>query len=486
MHTNDELEKEIIPTTSFTNPSGEEIVSDENQDNENINQTEEFKITINDIGKNDISINSEVGLINVTLKDNYIQNIDYQTPIVNGTLGSASISANIKKEEDKYDYNLQANYTKDNFNANINSSKDTYSLDGSYSTENESGFSSSISLHKDNNEQYISLNASKAFNPNNINNTNDTYKTRKEELLTSEKTVSFESKVGYNDGFYNNNSLMVKINENVLNSSYNTSKTTETIAFGIDLKKTKIDYSRETSKEEVNKTVTDKISADLKTQKNQYNINLSNVKTTVCDEEQSKTSSTNFVIGTSIGLNRNEYGEFSSGLSGSASNSISIKDGKVNEYSIEANGAYNYYGDEHGSSSDYLISTSCKYSKDENNKRFSSDIFSAIRMNNCRTILEPSVSYETTRGDESSEKTVTTRLGVYQQVGKEFGRASIFTKVYGGKKFSKECGTTNKNLFGGIAFGGDCRISKNITVTAKSTYDSKEKFSGEIGGRIAF
>ena len=70
MHTNDELEKEIITTTSFTNPSGEEIVSDENQDNENINQTEEFKITINVIGKNDISIYSKVGLINVTLKDN--------------------------------------------------------------------------------------------------------------------------------------------------------------------------------------------------------------------------------------------------------------------------------------------------------------------------------------------------------------------------------------------------------------------------------
>ena len=70
-----------------------------------------------------------------------------------------------------------------------------------------------------------------------------------------------------------------------------------------------------------------------------------------------------------VSLNRNEYGEFSSGLSGSASNSISIKDGKVNEYSIEANGAYNYYGEEHGSSSDYLISTSCKYSKDENNNR---------------------------------------------------------------------------------------------------------------------
>ena len=467
MHTNDELEKEIIPTTSFTNPSGEEIVSDEIQDNENINQSEESKITINDIGKNHISLNSEVGLFNATVKDNSIQNINYQTPIANGTLGSASLSANIEKEEDKYNYNLQANYTKDNFNANINYSKDAYSLDSSYSAENETGFSSSVNLHKDNNEQYISLSATKAFNPNNINNTNDTYKTRKEELLTSEKTVSFESKIGYNDGFYNNNSLMVKINENVLN-------------------KTKIDYSRETSKEEVNKTVTDKISADLKTEKNQYNINLSNVKTTVCDEEQSKTSSTNFVIGTSIGLNRNEYGEFSSGLSGSASNSISIKDGKVNEYSIEANGAYNYYGEEHGSSSDYLISTSCKYSKDENNRRFSTDIFSALRMNNCRTILEPSVSYETTRGDESSEKTVTTRLGVYQQVGKEFGQASIFTKVYGGKKFSKECGTTNKNLFGGIAFGGDCRISKNITVTAKSTYDSKEKFSGEIGGRIAF
>ena len=467
MHTNDELEKEIIPTTSFTNPSGEEIVSDEIQDNENINQSEESKITINDIGKNHISLNSEVGLFNATVKDNSIQNINYQTPIANGTLGSASLSANIEKEEDKYNYNLQANYTKDNFNANINYSKDAYSLDSSYSAENETGFSSSVNLHKDNNEQYISLSATKAFNPNNINNTNDTYKTRKEELLTSEKTVSFESKIGYNDGFYNNNSLMVKINE-------------------IDLKKTKIDYSRETSKEEVNKTVTDKISADLKTEKNQYNINLSNVKTTVCDEEQSKTSSTNFVIGTSIGLNRNEYGEFSSGLSGSASNSISIKDGKVNEYSIEANGAYNYYGEEHGSSSDYLISTSCKYSKDENNRRFSTDIFSALRMNNCRTILEPSVSYETTRGDESSEKTVTTRLGVYQQVGKEFGQASIFTKVYGGKKFSKECGTTNKNLFGGIAFGGDCRISKNITVTAKSTYDSKEKFSGEIGGRIAF
>ena len=197
------------------------------------------KITINDIGKNHISLNSEVGLFNATVKDNSIQNINYQTPIANGTLGSASLSANIEKEEDKYNYNLQANYTKDNFNANINYSKDAYSLDSSYSAENETGFSSSINLHKDNNEQYISLSASKAFNPNNINNTNDTYKTRKEELLTSEKTVSFESKIGYNDGFYNNNSLMVKINENVLNSSYNTSKTTETIAFGIDLKKFK-------------------------------------------------------------------------------------------------------------------------------------------------------------------------------------------------------------------------------------------------------
>lgn len=483
MRTNNELETKILPTTPLMNSSEEEIAPNEIQNNGNINQ-EEAKITINDIGNNDISLNSEVGFFNAVIKDNSIQNINYQTPTAKGTLGSTFVSANIEKEEDKYNYNLQANYTKDNFNANINYSKDSYSLDSSYSVENETGFSSSVNLHKDNNEQYISLSTSKAFNPNNINNTNDAYKTRKEELLTSEKTVSFESKVGYNDGFYNNNSLMVKVNDNVINSSYNISKTAETLAFGVDLKKTRIDYSHETSKEDVNKTVTDKISADLKTKKNQYNINLSNVKTTVSGEEKNQTN--NFVIGSSVSLNRNEYGEFASGLSGSASNSISIKDGKVNEYSIEANGAYNYYGEEHGSSSDYLISTSCKYSKDENNKIFSTDIFSALRMNNCRTILEPSVSYEKTSGNESSEKTVTTRLGAYQQVGKEFGQASIFTKVYGGKKFSKECGTTNKNLFGGIVFGGDCRIAKNITVTAKSTYDSKEKFSGEIGGRIAF
>lgn len=486
MRADNELENEIITTTSDANTSEEEPASNEAIENKNINKIEDFKISINDIGKKDISLNSEIGLFSATLKDNFIQNINYQTPTTKGTLGAASISANIEKDENKYNYNLQANYTKENFNTNINYSNEAYSLDSCYSTENEAGFSSSVNLHKDNNEQYISLNTSKAFNPNNINNTNDTYKARKEELLTSEKTVSFETKVGYNDGFYNNNSLMVKINENVLNSSFNTNKSGETFTLGADLKKTKIDYSHETSKDENNKTIIDKITAALKTQKNQYNINLSNVKTSVSDDERDNTNNSNFVIGSTISLNRNEYGEFASGLSGSTSNSISIKNGKVKEYSIEANGAYNFYGAEHENVNDCLISASCKYTKDENNKTFSTDIFSAIRKNNCRTILEPSVSYETTKGNESSEKTVTARVGAYQQIGKEFGQASIFTKVYGGKKFSEEAGTTNKNLFGGIVFGGDCRISKNITVTTKSTYDSKEKFSGEIGGRIAF
>ena len=56
----------------------------------------------------------------------------------------------------------------------------------------------------------------------------------------------------------------------------------------------------------------------------------------------------------------------------------------------------------------------------------------------------------------------------------------------GAKNFQDNNGSTSSSWFGSVVVGGEGRISNRITLTGKTTYDSKDKFSGEIGARIMF
>ena len=431
------------------------------------NDEQQGIITIEDIGKVEYSVHSPLGNVSTTTKDGQLRNLSYQSATLSGDLGSISVSTNVERTDD---------------------SNNTYQIDGTYNIETSNGFNGTLQLHKDNSDQSISFSGNKAFNPNNINNTNDTYKVRKEELLSSDSQVSFEQKVGYNNdsGLYSNTSLMYKVKDNVFNSTFNASENGNSVTLGADLQKVKVDYSHTRTTEEDVKTITDNVTANLKTKNNQYNFNLANVNTTTNNESKTQSTDNSLVIGGSASLNRNEYGEFQSGLSGMASSSISISNGKVNGYSIEANGAFNHYGNEHDSTTDYLLSSTCSFAKQDNQTTVGADISSAIRINNCRTIFEPSLQYQMSNSDDTKQQSIVSKVGIYQQVGKQFGQASVFTVVRGGKEFMTTPDMKSSSWIGSITMGGDYRIAKNITITGRSTYDSKDKWSGEIGGRISF
>ena len=279
---------------------------------------------------------------------------------------------------------------------------------------------------------------------------------------------------------------MFKLSKNnILNTSYNIGETNSSVSFGADLKKLKIDYLHEKTSEDNKQAVSDKLSTDLKTQKNQFNFNLSNVTTTTTGEE-GNTRDNSLIFGSSVSLNRNEYKDFAPGLSGEFTNSLSLQNGKINGYSFKADGAYNRYNVGYNHDIDYLLSASVGYSNNENQSTLETNLASALRFNNCRTIFEPSVAYTLTNFNGTEQQALVGKLGIFQQVGKNFGDASVYTSFRGGKEFQDNNGSISSNWFGSIVVGGEGRISNKVTLTGKSTYDSKDKFSGEIGARIMF
>ena len=473
--------------------------------------TKDITISAADIGKVDGASSTQIGTFNTTIQDGQLKTFGYKSKTVKGVGISADVTNNDKNQ---LNYQLQANYSGNNLNMSATYSPESYSVDGnynfttgngangsvslhkddnsyqadgSYNFKTDGGFEGSVNVHKDNNNQYISFSGNKAFNPNNVNNSSDTYKVRKEELLSSDSQVSFESKVGYNEGFYNNNSLMLKLpNNNILNTSYNIGEINSSISFGADLQDLKIDYSHDKTSKDNTQAVSDKLNTDLKTQKNQFNFNLSNVTTTTTGEDETITRDNSLIFGSSVSLNRNEYGDFAPGLSGEFTNSLSLQNGKISGYSFKADGAYNRYNVGSNHDTDYLLSGSVSYSNNDNQSTLETNLASALRFNNCRTIFEPSVAYTLTNFNGTEQQALVGKLGIFQQVGKNFGDASVYTSFRGGKEFQDNNGSISSNWFGSIVVGGEGRISNKVTLTGKSTYDSKDKFSGEIGARIMF
>ena len=484
--TNEE-QKENTPTVETLNPEvNNEQLADAPATTSHNQQQEPIKIQVEDIGKIENTLTSSIGQLHATSQDGVVKSLDWQSPTLKSSIsGDLNLNANVQNNENSLEYNLQADYSKDSFNINTNYSSEGYQVDSNYTIETENDLSVKINVHKDNNDEYISLSGNKTLNPNNINNTNDTYKERREDLLSSNKQFSFESKVGYNESFYTNNSLMMKFNDkNIVNASCYTSEKTKSLDLGVDLNKLKLDYSHNKTNDEESKKIIDRFDANLKTKKHLYNLEISNTNTNPNSEEN---SSNTLSIGSTTSLNRNEYGEFSSGLSGAITNSVSIANGKINGFSVHTDGAYNHYGQEHNSTTDYLIGISGAYTKENTESTVDVSTFNALRINNCRTIFEQNLNFTSTKTEETKESLLLGKLGVYQQVGKEFGQASIFTAFSGGKAFKTNADNIKtSNWIGTVAFGGDCKVSKNISISGKTTYDTRDKFSGEISGRISF
>lgn len=117
-------------------------------------------------------------------------------------------------------------------------------------------------------------------------------------------------------------------------------------------------------------------------------------------------------------LNRTEYGEFNSGLNGEIKTAISFGNGKFSGYNIGLDGAYNYYGEEHDSTTDYLLRANVSFGKNNGTKLFSSELSGAYRINNCNTIFEPSIKYSTNHSDAAKNEELVGQIGVFQNVGK--------------------------------------------------------------------
>lgn len=239
----DKKETETVLENTETVPKSpaEEIMpKDEPKEAEN----EVCSISIDDVGKAECSAQNPIGNISATTKDGQLCDLSYNSNTIEGDFGSLNFSANIDPLNQSSRYNVSTDYTKRDFKLTAGFSQNkSYYVDGTYQVKSNNGFNGTLSLHKDNDDQFVSFSGCKAFNPDNINDTNDTYKSRKEELLSSDRQFSFEQKTGYkrDTGLYHDSSLMYKINnDNVLNSNFSVNSYGNSVTFGADLKKGKV------------------------------------------------------------------------------------------------------------------------------------------------------------------------------------------------------------------------------------------------------
>lgn len=441
---------------------------------------------------------SENGIINRSY------NIGFNENIKNVTL-----SANLTENDGKFSHseNLNYNLSTDNFgvNANLNNTDGqvTYSADANWQDEFNNGLSANASVHSDNNNSSVTVEVKKRLiNPNNIANIKNQDQERKEELIETGDRFSLQTKVGKSKdkGFYTNNSLMYRIdNDNFLQTDFNQNQNnSRQISATTDLKHFKLSYANEISRENVaneemqtvtkTNTQVNKVDLNVKGTKNQYTANLTHVKTEVENKpcknpaEVTNETTTNLSLETGAILNRTEYGEFNSGLNGEIKTAISFGNGKFSGYNIGLDGAYNYYGEEHDSTTDYLLRANVSFGKNNGTKLFSSELSGAYRINNCNTIFEPSIKYSTNHSDATKNDEIVGQIGVFQNVGKKFNDAVIYTTLEAGKKWENTKGFSYFNW----NVGSKVKLSKKFTLNSNINLGTRRNFGGEIGGNISF
>ena len=389
----------------------------------------------------------------------------------NGTFDSGvSVNATIGQENGEFTYNGDVGYShefkgKTTLDANLTTNKDDTS---------------------------IRLGVKKPLlNPDNPMGVENQDKERKEELVETGERFNLQSKIGYSDeqgGIYTENSLMYRVDDNnFLNTSYSQNDNTRIITTSADLKHVNLSYSNTKGKEEITTTTTNSLNSTLKGGKNQYNLGLNAVKTKIGESEENPTTtvSKNLTITTGATFNRTEYGEFQDGLNGAISTDVSFENGNFSGYNVTFDGAYNKYGTDK-SGKDFLLQSKVDFGKDDSTKRFATTLLSAYRINNCNTIFESGMGYSTNYTADEKTKQFSFNGGVYQQVGKNFGDATVFAKGKVGKVWTKTTDGTKSHPFGELQVGTSVKATPKLAIDTSVTYGSGGKIGGEIGARYTF
>ena len=389
----------------------------------------------------------------------------------NGTFDSGvSVNATIGQENGEFTYNGDVGYShefkgKTTLDANLTTNKDDTS---------------------------IRLGVKKPLlNPDNPMGVENQDKERKEELVETGEKFNFQSKLGYSEeqgGIYTENSLMYRVDDNnFLNTSYSQNDNTRIITTSADLKHVNLSYSNTKGKEEITTTTTNSLNSTLKSGKNQYNLGLNAVKTKIGESEENPTTtvSKNLTITTGATFNRTEYGEFQDGLNGAISTDVSFENGNFSGYNVTFDGAYNKYGTDK-SGKDFLLQSKVDFGKDDSTKRFATTLLSAYRINNCNTIFESGTGYSTNYSSDARTKQFSFNGGVYQQVGKNFGDATVFAKGKVGKVWTKTTDGTKSHPFGELQVGTRVKATPKLALDTSVTYGSGGKIGGEIGARYTF
>lgn len=388
---------------------------------------------------------------------------------INQTIKNLTLSANLTNQDSQISHTEKIEYSKQ-FNKGI-----------AANTE--------LQLNKD--ESYIKLGVKQnLFNPDNIENTVNQDKIRKEELIENADRFSIQTKLGYSkekEEIYSQNSLMYRIdNSNFVKTEYNHSESNSEILTSLDLKKFKVDYNNTKSKVEITETTKNSLNTQIKGKKNQYNIGFdsSKIETTGENAELSH----RFDVNAGAKFNRTEYGEFNSGFNAELKSSVSFGDsGKLSGYNAQADLAYNWYGEEHqNSTTDYMVRSNVTLSKFEDNKVIESSIFGAYRTNNCRTIIEPGIIFSSEKSNDCTQKELKASLGFYQQVGKNFDDAVVYSNFKCGKHWNKTATEYSGHPFVSLKIGTNIKATEKFALNANINVASGGRFGGEIGGRYTF
>lgn len=376
-------------------------------------------------------------------------------------------------------------------NASLENNNGEFGYNANINHKGEIGdeITTNTTLHSDMNDTYISIGVKRdLINPYNINNINNQDKLRKEELIETGEHFNLETKAGYSKekgGLYTENSLMYRINnENFLNTGYTKSETAQTIFASADLKNIKIDYFNINEQKDAVETQTDALNIMGKGVKNQYNINVSRTEISKPDENELITKNRNWNIEAGMMFNRTEYGEFNSGFNGEIKTALSLNNENVNGYNVNLDGAWNYYGNEHGKTTDYLVRGRINFGEQDKVQNLSLSAGGDYRINHCNTIFETGIYHDRTKSPEFSENATSATFGVYQQVGKNFGDAMIFSKLNFGKKTIVTPENKSTGAFTELNVGARVKATKKIALNANAKVIGDK--SVELGLRYTF
>lgn len=475
---NGEEQKVELPSISWTTPNlnGKEtfdipektIVHELNYSNKGVTagfsadtSFKDDKIDISDVTAN-VGVETTIGETNLQINGNVA--VDDSGNVTSG------VNVGVQKTFD--------NQIELNTSAQVEFAEDTtYSADVNLAT-NGGNIRTKTTLHTDNNDSSATV----LLNPNNLGGLEDDYQTRKEALQNSDDTFNLKTKIGYSNvlkSFYDELSLMWKAGkETFLTATYNYSEKNIGLSAIGDFKKFYNQYSfSKLTEEDGTKVTTHRVESMLKGGKNQYT-----AETTIQNSrplEGESTLESHTTAGAS--LNRNEYGAFQEGFNSELKGGIFTKNGKYDGYSATVDLAYNVYRTGENKN-DFLLGLEGGVEQRKDIKDYSIGTCNAFRFNDERTTIEQAFVFSNSNKSGRFMRTYNARAGILQQLGKNYGDASIYTQM----------GFTHENASGYhcntiyVSNSASVKATDKLTLNFENLWQNHGGWEGNIGFTFSF